>query len=83
MDFWVCTIVAVLIATLYSLPYLFWQKSKKNFKATITFAAGMVLVEYVIYIIYPILGGLSDAYTQYGNLLLLQIVTVTGIYGIS
>lgn len=83
MDFWVCALIAVLIATLNSLPYLFWKKSKMNFKATITFAAGMVIADYVIYRIYPILGGLSDAYTQYENSLLLQIVTVTGIYGIS
>ncbi len=43
----------------------------------------MVSIEYIIYLIYPILGGLSDAYTQYQNLYLLQIVTVTGIYGIT
>ena len=54
-----------------------------KFQDTIIFAGIMVLIEYVIYLIYPILGGLSDAYTQYQNLYLLQIVTVTGIYGIT
>lgn len=83
MDFWVCSVVAVLIAALCSLPYIFWQKSKKNFQATVIFAASMVIIEYVICTIYPMLGGLVDAYTQYENSLLLQIVTVTGIYGIS
>ena len=83
VDFWLCAVVAILIAVLYSLPYLFWQKSQKNFNATVIFAVGMVIVEYAISSIYPILGGLSDAYTQYKNSLLLQIVTVTGIYGIS
>lgn len=83
MDFWLCAVVAILIAVLYSLPYLFWQKSQKNFNATVIFAVGMVIVEYAISSIYPILGGLSDAYTQYKNSLLLQIVTVTGIYGMA
>lgn len=83
MDFWVCAVVAVLVAALNSLPYLFWQKSKRNFQSTITFAAGIVIIEYTICRIYPALGGLSDAYTQYENSLLIQIVTLTGIYGIS
>lgn len=83
MDFWVCAVVAVLLAALNSLPYLFWQKSKRNFQSTITFAAGIVIIEYTICRIYPALGGLSDAYTQYENSLLIQIVTLTGIYGIS
>lgn len=43
----------------------------------------MVSIEYIIYLVYPILGELSDAYTQYQNLYLLQIVTVTEIYGIT
>lgn len=50
--------------------------------STVTFAAAMTVVEYLIYCIYPILGGLSDAYTQYRNLMLLQIASITGIYGI-
>lgn len=83
MDYWVCAVVAVLIAALQSLPYFFWQKSKKYFYSTITFGASMVMIEYIIYKIYPMLGGLSDAYTQYKNSLLLQIVTITGIYGIT
>lgn len=83
MDFWVCAVAAVLVAAISSLPYIFWKKSKSKFQATVIFAAGMVVVEYIIYIIYPMLGGLSDAYTQYQNSLLLQIVTVTGVYGIS
>ena len=54
-----------------------------RFQDTIIFASIMASIEYIIYLIYPILGGLSDAYTQYQNLYLLQIVTVTGIYGIT
>lgn len=83
MDFWICIVVAILLATFKMLPYLFWMKSKMNFQDTIMFAAAMVLIEYVIYLIYPMLGGLSDAYTQYQNLYVIQIVTITGIYGIT
>lgn len=82
MDIKICIIAGVLLGLLKVLPYLYWIKSKMRFRDTIIFASIMVLIEYIIYLIYPILGGLSDAYTQFQNLYLLQIVTVTGIYGI-
>ena len=83
MDIKICIMVAVLLSFLKVLPYIYWSKSKMRFQDTIIFASIMVSIEYIIYLIYPILGGLSDAYTQYQNLYLLQIVTVTGIYGIT
>lgn len=83
MSFGICIVVASLLAILRILPYLFWMKSNMNFQDTIIFPATMVLIEYSICLIYPILGGLSDAYTQYQNSYLVQIVTVTGIYGIT
>lgn len=83
MDIKICIIVAILLSFLKVLPYIYWSKSKMRFQNTIIFASIMVSIEYIIYLIYPILGGLSDAYTQYQNLYLLQLVTVTGIYGIT
>ena len=83
MDIKICIIVGILLALLKALPYFYWIKSKMRFQDTIIVASIMVLIEYIIYLIYPILGGLSDAYTQYQNLYLLQIVTITGIYGIT
>ena len=83
MDIKICIIVAILLSFLKVLPYIYWSKSKMRFQDTVIFASIMVSIEYIIYLIYPILGGLSDAYTQYQNLYLLQIVTVTGIYGIT
>ena len=83
MDIKICIIVAILLSFLKVLPYIYWSKSKMRFQDTIIFASIMVSIEYIIYLIYPILGGLSDAYTQYQNLYLLQLVTVTGIYGIT
>ncbi len=83
MDIKICIIVAILLSFLKVLPYIYWSKSKMRFQDTIIFASIMVSIEYIIYLIYPILGGLSDAYTQFQNLYLLQLVTVTGIYGIT
>jgi len=83
MDIKICIMVSILLSFLKVLPYIYWSKSKMRFQDTIIFASIMVSIEYIIYLIYPILGGLSDAYTQYQNLYLLQIVTVTGIYGIT
>lgn len=83
MDIKICIIAGILLALLKVLPYFYWIKSKMRFQDTIIFASIMVLIEYIIYLIYPILGGLSDAYTQFQNLYLLQIVTITGIYGIT
>ncbi|MDE5909953.1 MAG: hypothetical protein K2H52_14605 [Lachnospiraceae bacterium] len=83
MDIKICIIAGFLLAILKALPYIYWIKSKMRFQDTIIFASIMVIIEYIIYLIYPILGGLSDAYTQFQNLYLLQIVTITGIYGIT
>ena len=83
MDIKICIIAGVLAALLKAVPYFYWMKSKMRFQDTVIFASIMVLIEYIIYLVYPILGGLSDAYTQFQNLYLLQIVTVTGIYGIT
>ena len=83
MDIKICIIAAILLSFLKVLPYICWSKSKMRFQDTVIFASIMVSIEYIIYLIYPILGGLSDAYTQYQNLYLLQMVTVTGIYGIT
>ncbi len=83
MDIKICIVAAFLVSFLKVLPYIYWSISKMKFQDTLIFASIMVSIEYIIYLVYPILGGLSDAYTQYQNLYLLQIVTVTGIYGIT
>ena len=83
MDIKICIEVAFLVSFLKVLPYIYWSKSKMKFQDTVIFASIMVSIEYIIYLVYPILGGLSEAYTQYQNLYLLQIVTITGIYGIT
>lgn len=83
MGLWLCIAVSILVSAVRVLPYLLWLQSKRNFLSTVTFAAAVTVAEYGIACIYPILGGLSDAYTQYQSTLLLQVVTITGVYGIT
>ncbi len=83
MGLLLCVLVSVIIAVMKTIPYIFWVKSKRDFKATVMFAAIMTIMEYLIYCVYPIIGGLSDSYTQYNNKILLQITTITGIFGIT
>lgn len=83
MGIWICLLAAVLTSGLRVLPYIIYLKSKKNYVSTVFFAAAAVTADYVVYLIYPILGGLSDAYTQYQNLFLIQLVTLFGTYGIT
>ena len=73
-------IVYLIVCSIYAIGFVvqFGRAIGMDIKICI-----MVSIEYIIYLVYPILGGLSDAYTQYQNLYLLQIVTVTGIYGIT
>ncbi|NLG02710.1 MAG: hypothetical protein GX567_02550 [Clostridia bacterium] len=82
MNVCLCAAVAVILALFRLVPYFLRRKKKKDFCGTLIYASATTVVEYFIYFIYPILGGLSDAYTQHGNHELIQLVTLTGIYGI-
>lgn len=82
MGILICSLIAALTAAFKVSAYILYSNYKRSFAATFLFAAAMVIAEYIIYCIYPILGGLSDAYTQYQNLLLIQFTTVFGIYGV-
>lgn len=82
----VCLVIGIGLAILKLIPYLLYQhihRDKQSFYPTLLFAAAMVTVEYIIYLLNPILGGLSDAYTQYENLQLINIASLFGIYGVS
>ena len=83
MELWICVLVAILLALLRILPFWAWKKRGNTFGATLVYAAASVMIEFLIYVAYPILGGLSDAYTQYQNYHLIQLVSLVGIYGIT
>ena len=83
MDIWICILVSILLALLRLLPFWAWKKRGNTFDATLIYASASVMIEFLIYAVYPIWGGLSDAYTQYQNHYLIQLVSLVGIYGIT
>jgi apolipoprotein N-acyltransferase len=82
---WICLAIAITVSGIKTFPYIAYQKFRRSedcFAATILFPAAMVTAEYVIYLIHPILAGLSDVYTQYQNLTLINLSSLFGVYGI-
>jgi len=78
-------LVGILYGLLHWLPYLadrLIAPRLKGFGTTLVFPLAWVTVEYVNALINPYLTWGSLAYTQYGNLPLVQIVSVTGIWGV-
>jgi apolipoprotein N-acyltransferase len=77
-----------LFGTVLALPYLLDRlfaprlSSVNKVLATLLFPSCQAACEYLISFT-PYGGLISLAYTQYGNLPLLQLVSITGIYGIS
>lgn len=55
----------------------------QGFIATLVFPLSYVILEYIESLISPYGSWMSYAYTQYGNLPLLQIISVTGLWGIT
>ncbi|MRH90018.1 nitrilase [Nocardia sp. SYP-A9097] len=78
-----CAILSVLLSLPLLIDRLLFQRLNP-FTATLVFPAARVAVEFLIAVISPfgtVFGPLAD--TQSTNLPLLQLVSVTGIYGIS
>jgi apolipoprotein N-acyltransferase len=78
-------VIVVLLAGLATLPYLadrLITPRLNGFVATLVFPLAVTSVEYLSSF-GPIGTFLSVAYTQYGNLPLMQLVSVTGIWGIT
>lgn len=55
----------------------------RGFLSTLVFPLSYVVIEYIESLVSPYGSWMSYAYTQYGNLPLLQIVSVTGLWGIT
>src|SRR5215469_14989492 len=75
----------VLIAVFLTLPYLIDRLSSSRLRGllgTLIFPLSFVMIDYLKTLFYPFGSVGSLAYTQYGNLPLLQLVSVTGISGI-
>lgn len=80
-----CILLSIGFSCIKILPYIAYSRlsrSSDRFATTILFPSAMVLGEYIIYLINPILAGLSDVYTQYQNLPLMNLSSLFGVYGI-
>src|SRR6266702_4804848 len=85
----IITVACLLFSTILTLPYLLDRLITPRLTlvsavlASLLFPLSRVAGEYLISFT-PAFGSVfSLAYTQYGNLPLLQIISVTGIYGVS
>lgn len=75
----------VVVAIFLSLPYLVDRLISPRFAgfvSTLIFPLSFVAVDYLKTLLYPFGSVGSLAYTQYGNLPLLQLIAITGISGI-
>jgi apolipoprotein N-acyltransferase len=84
----VMTVAGLIFGTILALPYLLDRLLTprlclvSGLLATLVFPLSRVACEYLISLT-PFGSLISLAYTQYGNLPLLQIISITGIYGVS
>lgn len=77
--------VIIAYAIFYTLPYLgdrLWSHRLSRFSGTLIFPLILASVEYLISL-GPFGSWFATAYSQYGNLALLQILSVTGLWGIA
>ena len=85
MPAWVSIISGLVYGIVFFLPYLadrFISLKIKGFLSTLVFPLAVVTIE-LIMSNPPANSWFSLAYTQYGNLPLMQLVSITGIWGIS
>jgi apolipoprotein N-acyltransferase len=85
----IIVVAAIIIGIIQSIPYLLDRLITSRLSrvstllATLIFPLGKVLSEYLVTLLLPFGSVLSLAYTQHDNLPLLQLLAVTGTYGIS
>ncbi len=85
MPAWVSIITGLVYGIVFSLPYLvdrFISLKIKGFLSTFVFPLAVVTIEFIMSIP-PANSWFSLAYTQYNNLPLMQLASITGIWGIS
>lgn len=84
---WAAFLVAgAVIALVGFLPYVadrLLAQRLRGLKATLVFPTALVTVEYLFNVLGPNGSWGSLAYTQYGNLPLLQLVSLTGLWGVT
>jgi apolipoprotein N-acyltransferase len=77
---------ALVAAVVYLLPYAAdraFAPRLRGFASTLVFPAAVVTLEYVLSLVSPLGTWNALAYTQVDNLALIQIASLTGLYGVS
>ena len=77
--------VIIVYAIFYTLPYLgdrLWSRRLPAFSGTLIFPLILASIEYFISL-GPFGSWFATAYSQYGNLALLQLLSVTGLWGVA
>jgi apolipoprotein N-acyltransferase len=79
-------VFAGVTAAVYLIPYFAYRvlsPRRAGFAATLIFPAAVVALEYVLSLVSPLGTWNALAYSQTHNLPLIQVASVTGIYGVS
>ena len=85
MPAWVSIVSGLVYGIVFFLPYLadvLISPKLKGFLSTLVFPLALVTIEFIMSVP-PANSWFSLAYTQYGNLPIIQLVSITGIWGIS
>lgn len=78
--------IAILLAFIFFIPVFFdryFHRRNAGFLSTFIYPLTVVLLEYILSFINPTASWGALAYTQHNNLILLQLLSITGIYGIA
>jgi apolipoprotein N-acyltransferase len=78
--------IAALLAFIYFIPVFldrYFHRRNAGFLSTFIYPLTGVLLEYVLSFINPTASWGAIAYTQHNNIVLLQLISITGIYGIA
>ncbi len=78
--------VALFFGFIYSLGYIFdriLEPRLPKLLGTFVFPMAFTVVDFIVSLISPFASWASPAYSQYGELPLMQLVSVTGLYGLT
>jgi apolipoprotein N-acyltransferase len=78
--------IAALLAFIFFIPVFldrYFHRRNAGFLSTFIYPLAVVMLEYILSFINPTASWGAIAYTQHNNIVLLQLLSITGIYGIA
>jgi apolipoprotein N-acyltransferase len=78
--------IAIVLAFIYFIPYMldrYFHRRNAQFLSTFIYPLSLVVIQYILSFINPTATWGATAYSQHNNIILLQLLTITGIYGIT